>query len=66
MMLAVIWMIGCWAVLSGVLEISSAIRLRKVIERVTQEAEWGRKRPAGQGIGLAAHYSFVTYMAAVV
>ena len=41
-------------------------RLRKVIERVTGEAEWDRKRPQGQGIGLAAHYSFVTYMAAVV
>lgn len=41
-------------------------RLRKVIERVTQEAGWGRKLPAGQGLGLAAHYSFVSYMAAVV
>ena len=41
-------------------------RLRKVIERVTQEASWGRKLPKGQGIGLAAHYSFVTYVAAVV
>lgn len=40
-------------------------RLRKVIERVTMEAKWGRKMPAGQGLGLAAHYSFVTYMAAV-
>lgn len=41
-------------------------RLRKVIERATAEADWGRKRPQGQGIGLAAHYSFVTYIAAVV
>ena len=41
-------------------------RLRKVIERVTQEAGWGKKLPAGQGLGLAAHYSFVSYMAAVV
>lgn len=41
-------------------------RLRKVIERVAQEAGWGRKLPAGQGLGLAAHYSFVSYMAAVV
>lgn len=41
-------------------------RLRKVIERVTQEAGWGRKLPAAQGLGLAAHYSFVSYMAAVV
>lgn len=40
-------------------------RLRRVIERVTQEAGWGRKLPAGQGLGLAAHYSFVSYMAAV-
>ncbi|MBS0446070.1 MAG: xanthine dehydrogenase family protein molybdopterin-binding subunit [Proteobacteria bacterium] len=41
-------------------------RLRKVVERVTAEAGWGKKMPKGQGIGLAAHYSFVTYMAAVI
>jgi isoquinoline 1-oxidoreductase beta subunit len=41
-------------------------RLRKVIERVTQEAGWGRRMSAGQGLGLAAHYSFVSYLAAVV
>ncbi len=41
-------------------------RLRKVVERVTQEANWGRKLPAGQGLGLAVHYSFVTYVAAVI
>ena len=41
-------------------------RLRKVVERATQEARWGRKLPQGQGLGLAAHYSFVTYVAAVV
>jgi isoquinoline 1-oxidoreductase subunit beta len=41
-------------------------RLRKVIERATMEAKWGRKMPTGQGLGLAAHYSFVSYIAAVV
>jgi isoquinoline 1-oxidoreductase subunit beta len=41
-------------------------RLRRVVERVTKEAGWGRKLPSGQGLGLAAHYSFVSYMAAVV
>ena len=41
-------------------------RLRKVIETVSREAGWGRKLPSGQGLGLAAHYSFVSYMAAVV
>jgi isoquinoline 1-oxidoreductase beta subunit len=41
-------------------------RLRGVIERVTKEAGWGRKLPRGQGLGLAANYSFVTYMAVVV
>ncbi|MBW8760640.1 MAG: xanthine dehydrogenase family protein molybdopterin-binding subunit, partial [Burkholderiales bacterium] len=41
-------------------------RLRGVIERVTKEARWGRKTPHGQGLGLAASYSFVTYMAVVV
>jgi isoquinoline 1-oxidoreductase beta subunit len=41
-------------------------RLRRVIEIVTQEAGWGRKFPTGRGQGLAAHYSFVSYAAAVV
>ena len=41
-------------------------RLRRVIETAAQEAGWGRKLPAGQGLGIAAHYSFVTYVAAVV
>ncbi len=40
-------------------------RLRRVIETVAREAGWGRKLPAGQGLGIAAHYSFVTYVAAV-
>ncbi len=41
-------------------------RLRRVIETVTREAGWGRKFAAGGGLGLAAHYSFVSYAAAVV
>jgi isoquinoline 1-oxidoreductase beta subunit len=41
-------------------------RLRRVIETVAKEAAWGRSMPAGQGLGIAAHYSFVTYIAAVV
>ena len=41
-------------------------RLRRVIEHVTDKANWGKKLPEGQGQGLAAHYSFVTYVAAVV
>ena len=41
-------------------------RLRRVIETAAKEAGWGRKLPAGQGLGIAAHYSFVTYVAAVV
>jgi isoquinoline 1-oxidoreductase beta subunit len=40
-------------------------RLRRVVETVTREAGWGRKLPKGQGLGLAAHYSFVSYVAAV-
>jgi isoquinoline 1-oxidoreductase beta subunit len=40
-------------------------RLRGVIETVTREANWGRKLPKGRGLGLAAHYSFVSYAAAV-
>jgi isoquinoline 1-oxidoreductase beta subunit len=41
-------------------------RLRRVIETVTREAGWGRQLPKGRGLGLAAHYSFVSYVAAVV
>ena len=41
-------------------------RLRRVVEIVTREAGWGTKLPKGQGRGLAAHYSFLSYVAAVV
>ena len=45
-------------------------RLRRVIETATREANWGRKLPQGdgkrRGLGLASHYSFVSYVAAVV
>jgi isoquinoline 1-oxidoreductase beta subunit len=41
-------------------------RLRRVIETVTDKAGWGRDMPKGSGLGLAAHYSFVTYVATVV
>jgi len=44
----------------------STSRLKGVIEKVTKEANWGKSLPKGQGQGLAAHYSFVTYVAAVV
>jgi len=41
-------------------------RLRRVIETAAREAKWGRPMPKGRGLGIAAHYSFVTYVAAVV
>jgi isoquinoline 1-oxidoreductase beta subunit len=41
-------------------------RLRRVVETVTQEAGWGKQFARGRGQGLAAHYSFVSYAAAVV
>jgi isoquinoline 1-oxidoreductase beta subunit len=41
-------------------------RLRGVIETVTREAGWGKTMAKGRGLGLAAHYSFVTYVAVVV
>lgn len=41
-------------------------RLRRVVETVAREAGWGRKMPKGHGLGIAAHYSFVSYVAAVV
>ncbi len=41
-------------------------RLRRVVETAAKEAGWGRKLPKGRGLGIAAHYSFVSYVAAVV
>jgi isoquinoline 1-oxidoreductase subunit beta len=40
-------------------------RLRAVVERATKEAGWGKQMPQGSGLGLAATYTFVTYVAAV-
>jgi isoquinoline 1-oxidoreductase beta subunit len=41
-------------------------RLRRVIETAAREAGWGRALPKGRGLGIAGHYSFVSYVAAVV
>ncbi len=41
-------------------------RLRRVVELVTDKASWGKSLPSGKGQGLAAHYSFVSYVAAMV
>ncbi|GBU19643.1 MULTISPECIES: xanthine dehydrogenase family protein molybdopterin-binding subunit [Methylobacterium] len=38
-------------------------RLRRVIETAAKGAGWGRKLAKGRGLGLAGHYSFVTYTA---
>lgn len=43
-----------------------AARLRGVVELATAKAGWGRTLPKGRALGLAAHRSFVTYVAAVV
>jgi isoquinoline 1-oxidoreductase beta subunit len=42
-------------------------RLRNVIDLVAQKSGWATKKPsAGRALGIAAHYSFLTYVAAVV
>jgi isoquinoline 1-oxidoreductase subunit beta len=41
-------------------------RLRRVVEIAAREAGWGRMLPKGRGLGIAAHYSFVSYVATVV
>lgn len=41
-------------------------RWRRVIERVTASAKWDENRKAGRALGLAAHHSFLTYVAVVV
>ncbi|MCW5746745.1 MAG: xanthine dehydrogenase family protein molybdopterin-binding subunit [Alphaproteobacteria bacterium] len=40
-------------------------RLRGVIEAVAKGANWGRSMAKGHGLGIAAHYSFVSYIAVV-
>ena len=39
-------------------------RLRRVIEAAATGIGWGRKVEKGRGLGIAGHYSFVTYTAA--
>ncbi len=41
-------------------------RLRRVVELAAEKAGWGRKLPPGHGMGIAAHRSFVSYVATVV
>jgi isoquinoline 1-oxidoreductase beta subunit len=41
-------------------------RLRRVTELAAQQAGWGKQLPKGQGLGIAAHRSFVSYIATVV
>ncbi|WNG35623.1 xanthine dehydrogenase family protein molybdopterin-binding subunit [Archangium minus] len=40
-------------------------RLRRVIERVTQLAPWGDRKKENRALGLAAHRSFLSYVAVV-
>jgi isoquinoline 1-oxidoreductase beta subunit len=41
-------------------------RLRQVTELAAERAGWGRQMPKGTGLGIAAHRSFVSYIATVV
>ncbi len=41
-------------------------RLRHVIERAADMARWGRRMRKGRGLGIAAHRSFLTYVATVI
>ena len=41
-------------------------RLRRVVELVAAKAGWGKKLPPRQGLGIAVHRSFVSYVATVV
>jgi len=42
-------------------------RLRHVIELAAEKSGWARKKPSkGHALGIAAHYSFLSYVAAVV
>ena len=42
-------------------------RLRRVIELAAEKSDWAKKKPAkGRALGIAAHWSFLSYVAAVV
>jgi isoquinoline 1-oxidoreductase beta subunit len=41
-------------------------RLRRVVELVAEKGGWGRSVPKGHGLGIAAHRSFVSYIATIV
>lgn len=42
-------------------------RLRRVIELAAERSDWAKKKPAkGRALGIAAHWSFYSYVAAVV
>jgi len=42
-------------------------RLRQVIELAAERSGWAKKKPTeGRGLGVAAHWSFLSYVAAVV
>ena len=41
-------------------------RLRGVIELAAEKAGWGTELPEGEGFGIAAHRSFVSYVASVI
>jgi isoquinoline 1-oxidoreductase beta subunit len=38
-------------------------RLRRVVEAAASGIGWGRQMPRGRGLGIAGHYSFVSYVA---
>ena len=40
--------------------------MRRVTELAAEKAGWGKQLPKGQGLGIAAHRSFVSYIATVV
>ena len=41
-------------------------RLRRVVEIATQQIGWGKSLPKGEGLGIAAHRSFLSYIATAV
>ena len=41
-------------------------RLRRVVEMAAEKSGWGKQLPKGHGMGIAAHRSFVSYVATVV
>ncbi len=44
----------------------NSAKLKNVLKKVAKNAEYGKELPAGHGLGIAMHYSFLSYIASII